>query len=311
VRRRDFIAGMGSMAWPFAAGAQQQTLPGVAVLFFGSESMERAVDAAFREGLGELGFRDGQNIRIFNRRTESYDRLPTLYGELAHRGFAIMASMGAGSPAVTATAATPTIPVVFLIGAERNAKGLMTGLDRPAGHAAERFNVLAEMSPAAKSIGYLHNPTVGVAEARIKAVAAAARARNLTLAIGNASTPDEIEPAFAALARQGINAVVLGASPLFIARTEQLVALAARHALPAVYPYREQVEAGGLMSYGPSISDAWHLAGIYAGRILKGESPADLPQPGRASLVINLQTANVLNLSVPAALVGRADQVIR
>jgi len=193
----------------------------VAVLLFGSESIERVVDAAFRDGLGQF---------------EMNDRLPALYGDLRRRGVAIIASMGAGSPSVTATAATPTIPVVFLIGAELDAKGLLTGLDGSAGNAAQRFGVLAEMLPTVTTIGYLHNPTVGVAEARIKAVEAAARAHNVQLVIENAGNPYEIEPAFKRLVAQNMGALVFGTSPLFIARTGQLVELAARYAVPAIYP---------------------------------------------------------------------------
>jgi putative ABC transport system substrate-binding protein len=287
------------IAWPLRAFAQQQALPSVAVLFFGSESMERVVNGAFREGLGELGYRDGQNVRVLHRSTESFDRLPAIYGDLLHRGAAIIATMGAGGPSIT-TAATATVPVVFLIGAEQDSKGLLTSLDRPAGNAAKRLGLLIEMLPAVKSIGYLHNPTIGVAEARIKAIQAVARAHNVQLAIGNASTPYDIERAVNLLVSQRVGALVFGASPLFIARTEQLVALAAQHALPAIYPYREQVEAGGLMSYGSSISDAWRLAGIYTGRILKNERSANFPtqQPGKIELVINMQTAKALDLAV-------------
>ncbi|HEV3081775.1 MAG TPA: ABC transporter substrate binding protein [Gemmataceae bacterium] len=174
------------------------------------------------------------------------------------------------------------------------------------------FGVLAEMLPTVTTIGYLHNPTVGVAEARIKAVEAAARAHNVQLVIENAGNPYEIEPAFKRLVAQNMGALVFGNSPLFIARTGQLVELAARYAVPAIYPYREQVEAGGLMSYGSSIFDAWRLAGIYAGRILKKERADNFSaqQSGKIELVINMRTAKALDLVVPTALVSRADHVI-
>jgi putative tryptophan/tyrosine transport system substrate-binding protein len=310
MRRRDFLAGLGAAAFPIGAGAQQQ--PIVGVLFFGSEEVGRTVDAAFRQGLDEQGYRDGHNVEVMYRNTELYDRLPVLHADFVRRRVALVASMGAGSPALTATTATPTVPVIFLIGRELAESGLVTGLNRPAGNVTKRLNVLLDIAPKLKSIGYLHNPTVGVAEARINAIAAAAHARDVQLAIGKASTPGEIGQAFRALVRQGVGALIFGTSPLFIARTDQLVASAAEHALPAVYPYREQVEAGGLMSYGTSISDAWHLAGSYAGRLLNGERAANfsVPQSARVELAINMKTARALALTVPTELLRRADTVI-
>jgi putative ABC transport system substrate-binding protein len=313
MRRRDFIVAVGgAAAWPIGAAAQQQASPSVGVVFFGTENIGRVVDGAFRQGLGEQGYRDGQNVEVLYRNTEKYDRLPDLLGDLVRRRVAVIASMGAGNPALTATAATATVPVVFLIGRERAASGLVTGLSRPAGNVGKRLNVLVEIVPKVNSIGYLHNPTLGVAEARIRTIEAEARKHDLRLVIGHASTPGEIEPAFTMLAEQGIGALIFGTNPLFIARTDQLVSLAAEHALAAVYPYREQVEAGGLMSYGSSVSDAWRLAGNYAGRILKGERAADLPVPQstRIELGINMKTAKALGLNVPTTLLGRADEVI-
>jgi putative tryptophan/tyrosine transport system substrate-binding protein len=313
MRRRDFIVAVSGVSfWPIGAAAQQQALPTVGIIFFGAKDMGQGVDAAFRQGLGKEGYRDGQNVEVFYRNTQMYDQLPGLYGDLVRRRVAVIASMGAGNPALPAMAATATVPAVFLIGSARPASGLVTGLDGPASNVTQRFDVLVEMLSAVKSIGYLHNPTVGASEARVRALQAAARARDVRLAIGHANTPVEIEPAFTTLIRQKIGAIIFSTNPLLIARTDQLVALAAQYALPAVYPYREQVASGGLMSFGSSISDAWRLAGTYAGRIIKGESPANfpVPQPSGSQLAINMKTAKALGLTVPTTLLGRADDVI-
>jgi putative tryptophan/tyrosine transport system substrate-binding protein len=312
MRRRDFLAAVGAAVLPTGAVAQQPSLPTIGVLVFGSDGLGRAVDAAFHQGLNEQGFRDGQNVEIIYRSTEMYDRLPGLYADFVRQGVALVASMGAGSPALTAIAATATVPVVFLIDREQGQNGVVTGLNRPAGNVIKRLDVLLNLLPTLTSIGYLHNPTVGVAEARIRAVEAAAHARGVQLAIGKARTPGDIQRVFKALVGRKIGALIVGTSPLFIARTEQLTALAAEYGLPAVYPYREQVEAGGLISYGTNISDAWRLAGSYAGRLLKGERAADFPAPQstRVELAISMKTAKALALTVPAELLGRADKII-
>src|ERR1700733_6765373 len=275
MRRRAFIAGLGSTAaWPLVARAQQQPLPMVGVLFFGTESLGQALGAAFRKGLGEQGYFDGRNVEILYRFTDMYDRLPGLAADLRRQGVSIIASMGAGSPSLAAMAATATTPTVFLVGGDSGpARGLVPNVDLPGANGAKRLSLLVEIVPTAKSIGYFHNPTVGAAEARIRTIETTARTLGVRLVIANASTPNEIEPAFTTFAGQRTGALVLGTNPLFIARTDQLIALAAQYRLPAIYPYREQVEAGGLMSYGASISDAWRLAGTYAGSILKGEKP--------------------------------------
>jgi len=308
MQRREFIAGLGAAAWPLAARAQQQPLPMVGVLFFGTESLGRALDAAFRKGLGEQGYFDGRNVEIFYRNTDMYDRLPGLAADLRRRGVSVIASMGAGGPSLGARAATATIPIVFLMGSDSGASGLIPSVDHPGANAAKRLGLLVKIVPTAKSIGYLHNPTVGAAEARIRTIETAARTLGVRLVVANASTPGEIEPAFTTFVGQGIGALVLGTNPLFIARTDQLIALAAQYRLPAVYPYREQVEAGGLMSYGASISDAWRLAGTYAGSILKGEKPVQ--QSTRIEMVLNLKTAKVLGLEVPTAIRQNVDEVM-
>jgi putative ABC transport system substrate-binding protein len=311
--RRDFIAAVGAASvWPLVAGAQQPAPPTVGVLFYGTEGLGRSVDAAFRHGLGEQGYLDGRNVAILFRQTAMYDRLPVLYADLVRRGVAIIASMGAGNPSLTAASATATTPVVFLIRGDRATSGGGPGLIHPAGNVAKRLDLLLEVAPKVTSIGYLHNPTIGIGEARIRAVETAARAQGIHLAVANASAPGEIEQALTSLVEQGVGALMSGTSPLFIARTDQVVEMATHYALPAVYPYREQVEAGGLMSYGISISDAWRTAGEDAGRMLKGEKLADLvaQRPARAELTINRKTAKMLDLAIPDALLSRADQVI-
>jgi len=312
MRRRDFLAAVGAAVLPMGAVAQQPSLPTIGVLVFGSDGLGRAVDAAFHQGLNEQGFHDGQNVQIMYRGTDMYDRLPGLYADFVRQGVALVASMGAGSPALTAIVATATVPVVFLIDRERAQSGVVTGLNRPAGNVTKRLDVLLDLLPTLTSIGYLHNPTVGVGETRIRAVESAAHARGVQLAIGRASTPGDIERVFKALVGRKIGALIVGTSPLFIARTDQLAALAAEYGLPAVYPYREQVEAGGLISYGTNISDAWRLAGSYAGRLLKGERAANFPAPQstRVELAISMKTAKALALTVPAELLGRADKII-
>jgi putative ABC transport system substrate-binding protein len=312
MRRRDFLAAVGAAVLPMGAVAQQPSLPTIGVLVFGSDGLGRAVDAAFHQGLDEQGFHDGQNVQIMYRGTDMYDRLSGLYADFVRQGVALVASMGAGSPALTAIAATATVPVVFLIDRDRAQSGVVAGLNRPAGNVTKRLDVLLDLLPTLTSIGYLHNPTVGVAEARIRAAESAAHARGVQLAIGRTSTPGNIERVFKALVGRKIGALIVGTSPLFIARTDQLAALAAEYGLPTIYPYREQVEAGGLISYGTNISDAWRLAGSYAGRLLKGERAADFPAPQstRVELPISMKTAKALALTVPAELLGRADKII-
>jgi putative ABC transport system substrate-binding protein len=310
MRRREFIAGLGGAgAWSLVARARQRSLPMVGALFFGTESLGQALGSAFRNGLGEQGYFDGRNVEILYRYTDMYDRLPSLAADLRSRGVSIIASMGAGSPFLAATAATATVPIVFLLGSDSGAaSGLVPSVDHPGANAAKRLGLLVEIVPTAKSIGYFHNPTVGAAEARIRTIENAARALGVRLVIANASTPSEIEPAFTTFVGQRTGALVLGTNPLFIARTDQLIALAAQYGLPAIYPYREQVEAGGLMSYGASISDAWRLAGTYAGSILKGEKPIERSM--RIEMILNLKTANVLGLEVSTAIRQRFDGVI-
>jgi putative tryptophan/tyrosine transport system substrate-binding protein len=311
MRRRAFIAGLGSAAaWPLVARAQQQpAMPMVGVLFFGTESLGQALGAAFRKDLGEEGYFDGRNVEILYRFTDMYDRLPGLAADLRRRGVSIIASMGAGSPSLAAMAATATTPIVFLVGSDSGAaRRLVPNVDLPGANGAKRLGLLVEIVPTAKSIGYFHNPTVGEAEARIRTIETAARTLGVRLVIANANTPSEIEPAFTTFAGQRTGALVLGTNPLFIARTDQLIALAAQYRLPAIYPYREQVEAGGLMSYGASISDAWRLAGTYAGSILEGEKPVQ--QSTHIEMVLNLKTAKVLGLEVPTAIRQRFDTFI-
>jgi putative ABC transport system substrate-binding protein len=327
MRRRDFITllgGAAASAWPIAARAQQPTMPIIGFVNTNSPQSYARQLAAFLKGLGETGYVDGRNVAIEYRWAEGQnDRLPAMVADLIHKQVAVIAATS--TPAAIATkAATTTIPIVFETGGDPIKLGLVASLNRPGGNvtgatqtnveiAPKRLQLLHELVSAARVIGLLVNPTnPALAETATKEVQAAARTLGLELHVLNASTERDFDEVFAKLIQLRAGGLVIGPEPFFISRSEQLAALTVRHAVPAVSETREFAAAGGLLSYGADITDAYRLAGIYTGRVLKGGKPADLPvqQATKVELYINLKTAKALGLNVPNTLIGRADEVI-
>ncbi len=325
MRRREFIAlAGGAAAWPLVARAQQPAMPMVGYMHGGTRDYETLRHAdAFRQGLSETGYIENQNITIEYRWAEDhYDRLPGLAADLVRRKVTVIAA--AGTPAaLAAKAATAVIPIVFETAGDPGTLGLVASLNRPGGNitgvtqlsselVAKRLGLLHDLIPTAKIIGLLVNQKDPRAETQSRDMQEAAQALGLQIHILNASTEGEIDAAFAGLVQVQAGALIVGTGTFFNARREQLVALAARHRVPAIYQYRLFVTVGGLMSYGPSITDAYRLAGNYSGRVLKGEKPADLPvaRPTKFELVINLKTANALGLNIPPGVLAIADEVI-
>jgi len=329
-RRRRFIAiVVGAMAtWPLAARAQQQqqkAMPVIGVLYAGSARADTGPFMnAFRQGLREAGYVDGRNVAMeFRSADGNYDRLTALAADLVARKVDLIL---ANSPpaALAAKRATSTIPIVFRGGADPVADGLVASLARPGGNLTgvataatdelmtKRFALLAELVPRARVVALLVNPNSANAERTARDVQEAARTNGLELHVLKARSESEIDAAFASLVQLHAGALVVAADPFLSSRREQIVALASRSAVPALYSWREFAALGGLISYGPSLTVAFHLAGVYAGKILKGVRPADLPvqQPTTFELVINLKTAKALGLSVPRSLLARADEVI-
>ena len=327
IGRRKFLATLGgaAAAWPLLAHAQQPPMPVIGFLSSSSaESSAYRLDA-LRQGLGESGYAEGQNVTIEYRWADGqYDRLPSLAAELVRREVAIIVATGAGGVAAQAAKrATSTIPIVFSSAVDPIKAGLVASINRPGGNAtgfvqftalleAKRLQLLHELVPNATVIGVLVNAANPVAETQTADVQAAARSISRQVHVVTASSEGEFDAAFAGLAQQRIGGLLIAADPFFFSRREQLVALAARYALPAVYEWREFVVDGGLMSYGNRVTDAYHQIGIYCGRILKGANPADLPvvQPTKFELVINLKTAKALGLTVSNAMQLLADEVI-
>jgi putative ABC transport system substrate-binding protein len=325
MQRRKFITLLGSAAgWPLAARAQQPAIPVVAVLDARSPGANENPLRAFRQGLNDMGYVEGENVTLEYRWAENQmDRLPSLATELVRRRVTVIAAI---APAATfaAKAATTTIPTVFIVNQDPVRSGLVASLAWPDGNltginiltaevTAKRLDLLRELMPNASRVGVLVNPAnAAVAETMLKEVAAAARAMGLQIKVLNASTSEEIEAAFASFMRERPDALLVGAEPYFYSRRVQLAMLAARYTMPATYSQRDFAEAGGLMSYGTNIADAFRQIGVYAGRILKGAKPADLPvvQANKFELVINLPTARALGLEVPPMLLARADEVI-
>jgi len=328
IGRRQFIAGLGSAAaWPVAARAQQRAIPVIGLLSGGATPSRAGQPEGlvlFLQGLKETGYVEGQNVAIEYRWAENqYDRLPGLAADLVRRRVAVIVAAGA-TAAVPAKAATTTIPIVFISGGDPVALGLVASLNRPGGNvtghailggevAPKRLQLLRQLIPDASAFGVLADPTNSVTPSLITDLQAAARTLGRQLIVVSASTDSGLEPAFAGFTQQRVGAVLVGTSNFFNRHMEQLAVLAARHALPTIYPYREYALAGGLMSYGTSLDYGFHQLGIYTGRILKGEKPADLPvqQVTKIEFVINLKTAKALGLTIPETLLATADEVIQ
>jgi putative ABC transport system substrate-binding protein len=329
LKRRNFITLLGGAAacWPLAAHAQQPAMPVVGFLNAASPDLFAHVVRAFHLGLSETGYVEGRNVAIEYRWAENqYDRLPALAAELVRRRVSVITTGSATLAALAAKAATTTIPIVFLMGADPAQFGLVASLNRPGGNLTgvttmnvemtpKRLQVLRELLPTTTIMAVLVNPinTPASVETEVRQVQAAARTLGLQMVhVLQASTERDLDSAFSTLVQRRTGGLVISADTFFSGKSVELAALASRHAVPTISPYREFVTAGGLMSYGGSVTELYRLVGVYTGRILKGERPADLPvqQVTKVELVINLKTAKALGLTVPTSLIGRADEII-
>jgi len=326
MKRREFITLLGgaAAAWPLAARAQQAAMPVIGVLHGGSAAERAHLIAAFRQALGAAGYVEGQNVMIEYRwADEQFDRLPELAAELVRRGVRVIATPAGSVATVAAKAATTTIPIVF--GSENDPikAGFVTSFNRPSGNTTgvyylsgglgeKRLGLIRELLPRAELIGLLLNPNNPLADATTTEVRTAASAVGQQIEVLHASNGREIEAVFASLPQKRTSALVLSPNPLFLNRGVQLVTLATRHGIPAIYTSREYAQVGGLMSYGADLSEVWGQVADYCGRILKGAKPVDLPvmQTSKFELVINLQTARAFGLEVPPSLLASADEVI-
>jgi putative ABC transport system substrate-binding protein len=324
MQRREFIGLIGGAAWPVAARAQQP-MPVIGFFHLTSLELTRENLAAFHRGLGDTGYIEGKNVVIEYRWAHGQnDRLPTLVAELVRRQVSVIVILESTHGALSAKAATQTIPIVCMQAADPVQIGLIDSLNRPGGNltginlmlaetVGKRLERLLELVPAATSIAYLRNPTAAVfSESETRELQAAARERGIHLLVENASRPSEFETAFADLVQQRADGLVVSSAVSLLTDPDRIVALATRHAVPAIYALRQSMAVGGLMSYGPNYFSAWRQAGVYTGRILKGEKPADLPviQPTKFELLINIKIAKALGLTVPPALLVQADEVI-
>jgi putative ABC transport system substrate-binding protein len=324
VIRRQFITLLGgtAVAWPLAARGQQPATPAVGFLRTTPSAPFAHIVTAFRRGLNEIGFVEGQNVAIEHRWTEGQDdRLPALVADLIRRKVAVIVTNTPG--ALAAKAAATTIPIVFATGSDPVTEGLVASLNRPGGNVTgvvfitgelgtKRLELLRQLVPTATTVAMLVNPNTTETETERRDVQNAAQAFGQQLVVFEATSGRDIEAAFATFVQRGAGGLLVGTGPFLTSNRDQIVALAARHDAPAIYPLREFVSIGGLMSYGTSISEAYRQAGIYAGRILKGEKPADLPvmRSVKFEFVLNLKTAKALGLDVPDRLLALADEVI-
>jgi putative ABC transport system substrate-binding protein len=325
MKRREFVSLLGgaAAAWPLAARAQQAAMPVIGFLRSTPADPFTNLVEPLRRGLKEMGFVEGENVVIQQRYADNHlDRLPDLASDLVNRKVAVIVANSLAAEA--ARAATKTIPIVFVTADDPVTRGLVSSLNRPAGNltgltffgggklGAKRLELLHELVPKATVIGLLMDPNWPGAVAELPELEAAVRAIGLHIMVVRASDEREFEGAFAKIMQSGAGALMVAGSPFFTSQRRTLVALAARHAIPAIYDVRENVEAGGLISYSASFTDAYRQAGVYAGRILKGAKPSELPvlQPATFELVLNLKTAKALGLDVPPALLARADEVI-
>jgi putative tryptophan/tyrosine transport system substrate-binding protein len=324
MKRREFIGFVvGAATWPFAAPAQQRAMPVIGFLNSASADGYAPYLTAFRQGLKEASYFEGQNVAIEYRWAEGqYDRLPAMAGDLVRRQVTVIAATSTPA-AIAAKAATTTVPVVFTTGGDPINLGLVTSLNRPGGNvtgvtnlisglASKRLGLLRELLPAITVIASLVNPDFQDAESQLREIEEAARALGLQPVVLRASSEREIETAFATMAQQGAEALLVTADPFFNAHRNQIVTLAARGALPASYSVRDFAVAGGLMSYGTDFADSYRQAGVYVGRIVTGEKPGDLPvqRSTKFELVINLKTAKALGVTIPPTLLAQADEVV-
>jgi putative tryptophan/tyrosine transport system substrate-binding protein len=323
MRRRDFVTLLagGAAAWPLAARAQQPAMPVIGYLNPSPPDMSGDRLAAFRQGLKDTGYIEGENVSIIYRWADNrLDRMPELVSELMRRQVSVIAAFSPPA-ALAAKGASTTIPIVFTVPQDPVQLGLITSLARPGGNltgvnffgaelAAKRLGILHELIPAARRVGLLIDPTYPPAE--LHDVETAARSIGLEINVLNATNNREIDAVFAAFVRERLDALFVAAGPLFASRRVHVVSLAMRHGIPAIYNERRFPDVGGLISYGASVTDAYRQAGVYAGRILKGAKPADLPvlQSNKLELVINAQTARILGLTMPPSLLSTADEVI-
>ena len=324
MRRREFLAAVGAaVAWPLRARAQKAAMPTVGFLSSLSEATSTQLISAWRRGLSETGYVEGKTVAVEYRFADGqYDRVPAFAAEFVRRGLSLV--LAAGPPAaLAAKIATTTIPIVFIVGLDPVAAGLVASLNHPGGNATgmtlitgplgqKRLEILRELAPKMRLVPMLVNAASPDALPELRDVQSAAQAMGLELQVVSARTPEEIDSAFATFAQQRPDALLIGSDPFLAIRREQVVAAAARLKVPTVYPFREFAAAGGLMSYGTNIANAYRQAGIYSGRILKGDRAADLPvmQPTTFELVINLKAAKELGIDLPATVHARSDEVI-